>query len=122
MQSEKRSEVLLKMRLHFWLVAYFSLFYCSRVRFPNENCFLLIMVFFFVCFFSEKLTWTLSDKKVGSVMCFLLQVATGTDRSSYQLGRILSVKILTISAYLSNSVSVTMSGILAKNKTTSRTF
>lgn len=36
---------------------------------------------------------TMSDKKVGSGMCFLLQVATGTDRSSYQLSRILSVKI-----------------------------
>lgn len=64
----------------------------------------------------------MSDKKVGSVMCFLLQVATGTDKSSYQFGRILSVKILTISAYLSNSVSVKMSGISAENKTTSSTF
>lgn len=81
-------------------MTYFSLFCCSRVRFPNENCFLLIMGFFF----REAELDAMSDKKVGSVMCFLLQVATGTDRSSYQLGRILSVKILTISAYLSNSV------------------
>lgn len=65
----------------------------------------------------------MSDKKVGSVICFLLQVATGTDRSSYQMVAFCQLRHSQYQlTYQTLSVSVKMSGLLAKNKTTSSTF
>lgn len=54
--------VVLEMSLHLWFLAYFSLFYCSKVRLPHNAIYYWLWGFFH----KAQVAW---DSKVGSIMC-----------------------------------------------------